>query len=439
MKAKAPPASTTLVILGISGDLAQRKLLPALAQICKVSNIGAGLKILGVSRSANSPAQVLPAEAKSLLPMIKVVQMDYSNQSDFLKLKSAITNIGSNQVIFYFALPPGAVLPAVKMLGQAGLNQAGHKLLMEKPFGTDLASAKKLINQTAKYYKESQVYRIDHFLAKEMAQNIAVFLASNALFRDVWNNKFIEKIEIVAEESLGVEGRANFYEQTGALRDLVQSHLLQLAALTLMEPCPDVFDFSLVQRRRLAALTHLTFDKNRSFSKAQYKGYAKDVGNPATQTETFASLYVKSASPKWKGVPIQLTTGKALAEKLTEITVYFKKAQSSQSNRLKLRIQPREAIELELWVKKPGYEQDLQKLPLDFSYQQHFDRLPDAYEQVIVDAIRSRSNLFASSAEVIASWEILQPLLTIWQTRTESIRTYKTGSTVKDIQSIVNS
>jgi glucose-6-phosphate 1-dehydrogenase len=264
-----------------------------------------------------------------------------------------------------------------------------------------------------------------------------VFLGSNALFRDVWNNQFIERIEIVAEESIKVEGRAGFYEQTGALRDIVQSHLLQLAALTLMEPCPDVFDFSQVRARRLAALKELEIDECKEIIAAQYDGYGQEVGNPGSQTETFVSLNLRSRDAKWNGVPIELTTGKALAEKLTEIRIHFKKTQSAQANLLKLRLQPNEAIELELWVKKPGYEQELQKLPLDFVYQQHFERLPEAYEQVIVDAVRSRANLFASSDEVLASWEILQPVLDKWQKSTGQIKTYKAGTPVKNILNIV--
>jgi glucose-6-phosphate 1-dehydrogenase len=302
---------------------------------------------------------------------------------------------------------------------------------MEKPFGTDLNSAKKLINEIGRYFKEEQVYRIDHYLAKEAAQNIAVFLGSNALFRDVWNNRFIEKIDIVAEEEVGVANRADFWEQTGTLRDFVQSHLMQLAALVLMKPCPDVFDFSQVQPRRLAALKQLKLADAGGTVKAQYDGYRHEAGNPKSNVETFVSLTLKSGDPDWQGIPITLTTGKKLKEKQTEIRVYFKKTQSAQTNLLRLLIQPRVGIELELWVKKPGYEQSLQKLPLDFSYQQYFDRLPEAYEQVIVDAIRSRNNLFASSEEVLASWKILQPLLAGWDKRRPSI--YKPRQTAEEV------
>jgi glucose-6-phosphate 1-dehydrogenase len=257
-----------------------------------------------------------------------------------------------------------------------------------------------------------------------------VFLGGNALFRGVWNNRFLEKVEVIAEEQIGVEGRGRFYEQTGALRDFLQSHLLQLAALTLMEPCPDVFDFSLVQSRRLAALKQLSVDPA-SVVIGQYDGYKDEVGNPDSTTETFVAMTLRSASPTWDGVPIELTTGKKLSQKLTEIRVHFKKSQSAEANLLRLRVQPKEGIEIDLWVKKPGYEQDLQMLPLDFNYQQYFDRLPDAYEQVIVDAVRGRGSLFASSAEVLASWEILQPVLDKWDEL--KLKVYKPGSSIEDI------
>jgi glucose-6-phosphate 1-dehydrogenase len=423
--------ATTLVILGVSGDLSQRYLLPALAEICQSSEVRARLNILGVSRRRLDAKEALPAKAAGLADRFEVLRMDYGQAGEYKKLKDKLERLGAEQVIFYFAVPPQAVLPIIRCLGSSGLNASKYRLLMEKPFGTDLASARQLIKEISEHFKEEQVYRIDHYLAKEMAQNLTVFLGSNAIFRDVWNGQFIEKIEIAAEEHIGIEKRAEFWEQTGTLRDFVQSHLMQLAALVLMEPCPDVFDFSMVRGRRLEALRDLQLDNSKPVIKGQYQDYRQEVGNPDSQTETFVSLVLESANLKWKGVPIRLTTGKKLKEKLTEIRVYFKKTQSAQTNLLRLRIQPREAIELELWVKKPGYEQDLQKLPLDFSYQQHFRHLPDAYEQVIVDAIRSRSNLFASSDEVLASWETLQPLIDKWDEHKLTI--YKPGQTADAI------
>jgi glucose-6-phosphate 1-dehydrogenase len=420
--------TTTLVIFGISGDLSRRYLLPALAEICQSSEIRASLKILGLSRRKITASEVLSEETAPLKPQLETYRLDYQQAEDYKKLKQKLEAQDSQQVIFYFAVPPGAVPEVVNQLGFAGLNTPKYRLLMEKPFGKDLPSAKRLIADTNRSFKEDQIYRIDHYLAKEMAQNIAVFLSSNAMFRDIWSNKFIEKIDIVAEESIGIEGRVHFYEQTGALLDF-QSHLLQLAALTIMEPCPDVFDFSMMRSRRLSALKNLKIQAG-SVVKGQYHGYRDEVKNPESKVETFVSFSMRSSDPTWQNVPITLTTGKRLREKLTEIRIFFKKSQDAQTNLLRLRVQPREGIEIDLWVKKPGYEQELQMLPLDFSYQQYFDHLPDAYEQVIVDAVRGRANLFASSDEIIAGWEFLQPVL---NTKHEKLVQYKTGSTVQEV------
>jgi glucose-6-phosphate 1-dehydrogenase len=423
-----PP--TTLVIFGVSGDLSRRYLLPALAEICQNSDFRAHLNILGLSRRDIQAKEVLPPQAAGLAGQFQVMRLDYEQPGEYQRLKAELERQAVDQVIFYFAVPPEASLPIVRQLGAAGLNGPTYKLLMEKPFGTDLASAKSLIDEIDQHFKPEQVFRIDHYLAKEVAQNIAVFLGSNALFRDVWNNQFIEKVEIVAEESIGIEGRAHFYEQTGALRDIVQSHLLQLTALTIMEPCPELFDFSQMPQRRLAALKQLLAVPD-SVIKGQYQGYKNEVNNQKSTVETFVKVDLVSTDPQWQNVPIRLVTGKCLNDKLTEIRVFFEKAQSAQSNLLKLRIQPREGIELELWVKRPGYDQDLQMLPLDFNYQQYFDRLPDAYEQVIVDAVRGRANLFASSGEVLASWEILQPLLDKWHDY--ELKIYQPGASAEEI------
>lgn len=422
--------STTLAIFGVSGDLSRRYLLPALSEICKSSEVRANLKILGLSRRELNIEEVLPEGSADLAGQFDLLKIDYQHPEEYQKLQEKLLENGSDQVIFYFAVPPDAVLPIVGHLGAAGLNTDKFRLLMEKPFGTDLASAQKLIDEISRHFKEEQVYRIDHYLAKEMAQNITVFLGSNALLKEVWNNQFVERVEIVAEESIGVEGREHFYEQTGALRDFVQSHMLQLVALTLMRPPSDIFDFSSMPERRLAILQSLAADTETAV-KGQYEGYRQLVGNPDSQVETFASLNLSSNDPRWSGVTIHLATGKKMARKLTEIRVFFKKSEAAQANLLRLRIHPKEGIEFELWVKKPGYNDELEMLPLDFSYQQHYDHLPDAYEQVIVDAIRSRANLFASSAEVLASWRIIQPLLDRWDGL--PLKTYAVGSHIKDI------
>ena len=437
MMGKLPP--TILVIFGITGDLSHRYLLPALAEICQAGQLSSDFKVLGVSRRKIKAAEVFRESEKTLLPHADMLTMNVESLTDYEGLKTKINELAKEtkskpQIIFYLMVPPTGVPTIIEMLGSSGLNK-WSKLMLEKPFGTDLASANELVTNTEKHFKENQVYRIDHYLAKEMAQNITVFLSSNSIFRDVWSNKHIEKIEIVVAEKISVEGRATFYEGTGALRDMVQSHLLQLAALTLMEPCSDIFDFEEIPRRRQAALEALRPVNPKKVHKAQYQGYSDEVGVPGSSTETFVDLTIESGDKRWIGVPIRLTTGKNLNEKLTEIRIYFKKTTSSAANLLVLRIQPREGIELDLWVKEPGYERKLKKLPLSFAYGQHFKHLPDAYEQVLIDAMRSNQSLFASSREVLASWAVLEPVLNMWEKDTK-LASYKPGSTIEEVLKI---
>src|ERR1700757_3703404 len=228
---------TTLVIFGITGDLAQRKLLPALANVIEADKAGE-LAIIGVSRRPVEQFDVLGDHHGSLSGTTSMFQMDLSNVDDYVRLKGCIDQQPGEQVLFYLSVPPDSSAEIVENLGQAGLNAPANKLLLEKPFGRDLASAQAMIDHTAAYFHESQVYRIDHYLAKEMAQNLVTFRARNAIFSYLWSNQYIERIEVVALESINIEGRTTFYEQTGALRDIVQGHLLQLLALTLL-PLPD--------------------------------------------------------------------------------------------------------------------------------------------------------------------------------------------------------
>jgi glucose-6-phosphate 1-dehydrogenase len=428
---------TILVVFGISGDLSHRYLLPALSQIKKASQLPKDFRLLGVSRRQIDIEEALGRSKSSLAKITHLFQMDMGKQTEYKKLKDKLNEFGpKHQIIFYLAIPPDGVPGIIHKLGTAGLNTSRIKLLLEKPFGTDLVSSKELVHESRKHFKEKQTYRIDHYLAKEVSQNIAIFLGSNVLFKRVWNNQFIEFIEITAAEKIAVGGRANFYEQTGALRDVVQSHLLQLAALTLMEPCPPEFDFGGLPRRRLSALRKLYVAKNqlKSIVAAQYYGYRNEVGNPSSKTETFVALQLASKDPRWKDVPIYLASGKNLNKKLTQIRISFKKDSDSEANNLILRIQPRESIELDLWVKEPGYTRRLQKTTHSFSYQYHFkNRLPDAYEQILVDAIAANQSLFASSDEVVASWRILQPILDYWEAGNKKLKFYEPGSSLEQV------
>jgi len=421
---------TVLVIIGITGNLARRKLLPAIERLAAAQQLPEHFRIVGISRRDVSARRVLDGLTKArgtTYPFLKnhleMFRMDLDQADEYHRLRTHLDQLaasfgGRTQRLFYLSVPAQSSLPIVEHLGAAGLSSGSAKLLPEKPFGSDLPSAKELITQIERHFAESRVYRIDHYLAKDMAQNILVFRAGNSLLKHTWNKDFIERIEITAAEKIDIEGRATFYERTGALRDFVQSHLLQLAALTLMELPPNLDNWKIVPRYRLAALESLMpprgNDLDQHVTRGQYKGYADAVDNPDTQTETFVSLTLFSKDPRWQGVPIVLTTGKALHAKYTEICIHYRQDDCSEANQLIFRIQPKEGIELSLWSKRPGLRRRLERVRLNFEYGAGADRLPDAYEQVLVDAIRSDHTLFTSGDEVLASWQILAPIQQYW-------------------------
>lgn len=425
---------TKLLIFGITGDLSRRKLLPALGAMMR-SGETEELQIIGVSRrEVDQGALLTEANATELTRFLSVFTMDLTASGDYARLRKHIALTRDEQLIVYLSVPPMAAAQIVDFLGEAQINTPNVKLLFEKPFGMDYSSAEEVIARTSRYFKEEQLYRIDHYMAKEMAQNIVTMRGGNALFGHVWNGAAIEKIEIHALETIGIEGRAGFYEQIGALRDVVQGHLMQLLALTLME-VPADFDWSELPKKRLAALESLRPADPQKAVRAQYETYQEEVANPGSQTETFVSLELRSRDPKWQDVPLVLTTGKALDRKATEIIVHFRKEHEAQSNRLIFKIQPDEGVTVELYAKKPGYDREFYAQQLSFSYPEE-TVLPEAYEQVLVDAIRSRKSLFTSSDEVLQSWRILQPVLTAWGMDDEPLKTYPSGNATHNICSV---
>lgn len=420
---------STLVIFGITGDLAQRKLLPALSNVIEVGKTE-DLRIIGVSRRQVERFEILGEHHEQLAGTTSLFQMDLNNSDDYTKLGEYINAEEDEQVLYYLSVPPDSVANIIEHLGQAGLNGPKSKLLLEKPFGKDLESAQAMIDHTAKYFSEPQIYRIDHFLAKEMAQNIVAFRARNAIFSNLWSNRYIESISVVATESIGIEGRATFYEQTGALRDIVQGHLMQLLALVLA-PLPDGLDWDGLPSQRLAALEAVKPADSAKSYRGQYGGYRDEVSNPQSFVETFVSLELRSDAPEWQDVPLILMTGKALDSKRTEVRVRFRRANDNQSDCLIFKIQPNEGIEIDLVTKKPGYDQELEHQKLSYMYPPD-TRLPDAYEQVLVDALSSRKSLFATSDEVLRSWEILAPLQEAWKTDSD-VRIYVSGATAEEV------
>lgn len=418
---------TTLLIFGITGDLSRRKLLPALAQMVGTGEFD-NLKIVGVSRGEVDLDKLL-ASHPELRNRTTIHTMNLAVAADYVKLKQALSLKSNHQLLAYLSVPPGASAQIVDLMGEAGLNTPNVKVLFEKPFGVDLESAKDFIARTARYYQEEQLYRIDHYLAKEMAQDIVAFRGRNALFSHIWNNNFIQSIEVVASEQIGIEGRGQFYEQTGALRDVVQGHLLQLLALVLMD-IPHDFDWDELPKLRLQALEQLRPASPTKAFRAQYEGYQEEVGNPGSLVETFVSLELESLQPRWLDVPIRLTTGKALAEKTTEIRIHLKKLHEAQSNTIIFRIQPNEGVEMDLFTKRPGYDRTFETRHLSLTFPED-TQFPDAYEQVLVDAIRSDKNLFTSSAEVIRSWEILAPVQAAWGMDNTPLPAYQRGNSPK--------
>lgn len=418
---------TKLVIFGITGDLSRRKLLPALRKII-TSGAVKDLEIIGISRGEVAVDELV---GDILKPFTKVISMDLTNIEDYRSLKKKISPRKGQQTLIYLSVPPSAATRISDYLGEAGINNERVKLLFEKPFGLDLASAKDMVERTARYFDEAQVYRIDHYMAKEMVQNIIAFRSGDAIFRQLWGGRGVERIEVRAFEEIGIVGRAQFYEQTGALRDVLQGHLVQLLALVLMD-VPSRLDWGSVPDLRLQALKRiLPADPTKSV-RAQYSTYRQETGVSASKVETFVQVCLESDASDWENVPISLVTGKALDRKETEIIIYFRAGNIDQTNSLKFKIQPDEGIEIDLFTKKPGYERVMESQKLSFSYPAD-EALPEAYEQVLVDAINSRKSLFTTSQEIIESWRILQPVLTSWNFDDQEITFYEVGSSAQDV------
>ena len=435
---------TILVIIGVSGDLSKRKLLPAIGQIAMTNMIPEQFKIVGVTRQKDiSLGNLLKNTTNKdyLLENTELFQMDLDDEKDYKKLENRLDEIdkefgGNAQCLFYLSVPPVVAESIIELLGKSGLSKRENtKLLLEKPFGIDLKSATELANHIDQYFKEEQIYRIDHYLAKETAQNIIVFRNGNSLFKRTWDNNFIDSINVTVSEDIGIEGRANFYEQTGALRDF-QSHLLQLLALTLMD-LPKEEQLSEVPKLRGNALRQLHIPSSSSLSsnvkRGQYKGYREEVSNPNSMVETFTSINLESDDPKWQGVKINITTGKALKNKTTEIKILYKKGHDHESNELLLRLQPDEGISFSVWAKKPGYEHQVSRHALNFSFKDHYAALPEAYEQVLFNAINGDHSLFSSGEEILEGWRIIDSLQRAWSTSSYDLIIYPKGSTIEEV------
>lgn len=445
------------VIFGISGDLAKRKLIPALYRLIEQEGMPKDFKIIGISRQPEYTADMLFDKVHDFIGSPNAYQLNYlkhhtaiihnplDTSDDAAALRTELeqqsATLGSStQRIYYLSIPPAAFPGLIQLLGDARHNLPfanetdKPRLLVEKPFGYNSKSAAALIKSAHTSYIEEQIYRIDHYLAKETAQNILAFRFKNSLFESIWNDRHIEKIEISAHEKIDIEGRANFYEQTGALRDIIQSHLMQLLAIVMMDE-PSEFTSQAIHRKKLQLLQAIAPADPGKAVRGQYDGYLKAVNNPHSATETFARLSCVINNEQWQNTAVTLETGKGLAEKATYVKVTFRANDHHDTpNVLTFEIQPREAVILELQAKKPGLTNHTQPVRMQFDYESSFDSpSAEAYERVIMDAIRGDQTLFATADEIMAAWHAVDNVLSAWGKSQTGIRLYAKGESAKTI------
>lgn len=389
---------TNVVIFGITGDLSTRKLLPALEAILE-NDRALELNIIGVSRRQVAVDELLQGYPH-LQQRSSIFTMDLAEPADYDRLAHHLKTTDADQTLHYLSVPPSAAASIVDFLGAAGLNTPDNRILFEKPFGFDLASAEEFIARTAQYFNDGQLYRIDHYMAKEIATGI-MRIRRQATDSDL--KKDVAAVTIVASETIGIEGRAQFYEQTGALRDFVQGHLMQLLALVLIrKPTDDPLPL-----QRLAALQQVQPASPVKAIRGQYEGYQVEAHNPGSQVETFMAVQLESADPAWRGVPLRLITGKALNEKKSYIRFDY----TDGSHRI---------------------------LDEATMLAESTERSLDAYERVLLEAIHGRKDIFTSGMEVIRSWEILAPIQQAWAMDDAPLIPYAPGSPVAQFITTLN-
>ncbi len=440
------------VIFGATGDLTSRKLIPSIYRVLTEDGVTAAHNLLGVSRSEISDDDFRQQTNEALhkagydgsavedwCQRRVFYEATPAGTTDFENLRARIEQIESDlglpgNRIFYLALPPGAFPSVIEQLGQAGLasGPGWTRLVVEKPFGHDLATARELNTHIHSYFDEQQVYRIDHYLGKETVQNLLAFRFANLLFESAWNRDRVESIEITVAESLGTEGRAGYYENSGVLRDMVQNHLTQLLSLIAME-APNAFEADDIRGEKvdvLEAILPIDIDQvvygqyvAGSIDGQPVPGYRDDPDvADASQTPTFVAMRLSIANWRWEGVPVFLRSGKRLPHKTTQIAVTFRRPPvcifhgvkdecALHQNVVVITLQPNEGFEIRFDVKAPGSPLRLLSQPLHFDYDEAFQKIPDAYQTLILDVMEGDQTLFVRSDEVEASWALYTPLL----------------------------
>lgn len=451
------PDPCVMVLFGATGDLAQRKLFPALLELLRANLLPENFAVVAYSRS-ESDVEAFRAHVKEglkkfsrtqpldeglwekLAPRLDIISGPYDDPASFVRLRERLHEVErhfgtqGNQ-LYYLATPASTFPDILKGLSGAGLlprqteahQRPWRRIIIEKPFGRDLGSAKDLNRLLAHVLDESQIFRIDHYLGKETVQNILVFRFANAIFEPLWNRNHIDHVEITAAETIGVEGRGRFYDETGVIRDMVQNHLLQVLALCAMEPpisfgSEDIRDEKGKVLRALRPITgHEVAD---SVVVGQYRGYLDEQGvRPDSKTPTYVALKVNVDTWRWQGVPFYVRAGKSLSKRMTEVAIHFKPVphclfstsdtcQRLQPNVLTLRIQPREGIALSFESKVPGEDVSIAGVTMDFDYASSFQKpVPEAYERLLLDCMRGNATLFSRQDSVEDAWAYVTPIL----------------------------
>ncbi|MEX0424798.1 glucose-6-phosphate dehydrogenase [Providencia rettgeri] len=459
-----------LIIFGTKGDLARRKLLPSLYQLEKAGYIHPDTRIIGVGRAEwnqddyvhfvkEALDKFLKEELDSALweklsARLDFCNLDVNQTESFVRLAEMLKQ-DAQPAIHYFAMPPSTFGAMCQGLGHAKLNKKPNRVVMEKPLGTDLASSQEINNEVAKYFDESQVYRIDHYLGKETVLNLLALRFANSLFINNWDNRTIDHVQITVAEEVGIEGRWGYFDQAGQMRDMVQNHLLQILTMIAMSPPADlttdrIRDEKVKVLRSLRRIDHTNVREKAV--RGQYTsgfvqgkkvpGYLEEEGaNKQSMTESFVALRVDIDDWRWAGVPFYLRTGKRLPAKCSEVVVYFKKPalnifsesyQDLPQNKLTIRLQPDEGIDIEIMNKAPGldHKHRLQTTKLDLSFSETFNQthLADAYERLLLEAMRGIQALFVRRDEVEEAWKFVDSIIDAWAMDNEAPKPYQAGT-----------
>jgi glucose-6-phosphate 1-dehydrogenase len=469
----APTEPANIVIFGAAGDLTKRKLIPALIKMLDCSLLHPESKIIGIVKDRNreqwleelrqgirdySPELVMDdSDWMKFSAMFKIVTGDLQYEQTYQELIDTLEVLqGKKHAMFYCAVPPQWYTTIAAGLDKFGLNEENEgyrRVVIEKPFGMNIDSAKKLNNELQSLLDESQIYRIDHYLGKESVQNLLVYRFANSILEPLWNRNYIDHIQICAAESIGIENRANYYEESGALRDMIQSHLMQVMTLVAMEP-PVEFTPDAVRDEKIKVLRAVRKFDIKDIKKqavaAQYgsgaatedgsekiKAYVAEEGvSPDSVTETFAGVRFHIDNWRWQGVPFILWTGKRLPERVSEIFIRFRKppfnlfdthANPPTANSLIFRVHPDEGIDLRMNAKKPGLTTDSQRMLMRAPYSEDGSDVSDAYEVLLHDVLIGDATLFSRADEVEESWSIIEPILNAWKDRI-SVERYRSAS-----------